>query len=1463
MNVSENLKQQPGPGRHLLRFRGDTCIFTLSVSGDMKGSAWLRTNIGQAETIRSEIIREVLYEESPLSRHWFDIPMIRTEPGLFRLCLPLSQVGHFEAKAYFLAEGKSDPLWPPGSNTEINVEPAHTCCANIIYNAFVRQFGPNKKEKTQREKGESDCVSLLDQAGYTVIPKSGTFRDLIRELDFIMGDLGCRYLQLLPIHPTPTTYGRMGRFGSPYAALSFTEVDPALAEFDPKATPLEQFIELLDAVHGRQGKLIMDIAINHTGWAASLHETHPHWLARDEEGRIEMPGAWGVTWADLTKLDYRHRDLWQYMADVFLTWCKRGVDGFRCDAGYMIPLQAWTFITATVREQYPDTVFFLEGLGGKISVTRALLNTANLNWAYSELFQNYDRGQIEHYLPGAFEIGRTDGVMIHFAETHDNNRLASRSHTYARMRTALCALTSLNGGFGFANGVEWLAGEKINVHESSPLNWGAAENQVAEIRRLSRLLRSHPAFHDRTELKMIQEKEGNGIVLLRHHRASGRKVLVLVNLDDENPARLFWKEDGEEREYRDLLSGQNIRVEREGEFKSCGLVPGQVCCLEAPSPPAVSEEADRILRQCYRAKALELYCFYRGTGDTGDFDPDTAAGELAENPAAFCRSQHPRGKESNVICWQWPEDLHRELMIPPDHFLLLRAPHSFRASVQDGNFTAAREESLPSADGNHFALFSPLPVPPEHRQYRLRISVFSPDRCRHGESDLLYLASPGNVKIRRFFSRPEILKKELIFLGSNGRGGMLRAAVSWGELYSRYDALLAANISPRVPEDRRILFTRCRAWVVFQGFSYEIGINCLDSFAFDEQNRAFWKYRIPTGQGSDISFFISMEMIQGYNAMRISFFRALGEGRDRELPDGKAVRLILRPDVEDRSFHDTTKAFTGPEHDWPKAVRKQADGFIFAPAPDRTLEMGMTSGNFVYEPEWHYMVFRSLEDRRGLDPHSDLFSPGYFSAYLKGGEGSELRAWVKGAGEMDSAELLRKYNAADYSFPGSVWERMSGGSASDCVRRSLTDCITRQSLVTRGKNLTSAASPPGEGSFTASLITALDHYIVRRDHLQTVIAGYPWFLDWGRDTLIAVRGLIAAGKTAESRAILKQFARFEEKGTLPNMIRGEDAGNRDTSDAPLWFYRACADLLESEGNDSFLQESCGARSIRETLADMADSMMQGTPNGIRTDPKSGLIFSPSHFTWMDTNHPAGTPREGYPVEIQALWHSALSFLARIFPEEKKWSELAQQVRESLIRFFFREDKGYLSDCLHARAGESAMQAKADDALRPNQLFAITMGAVENSRICRSILEACSGLIVPGAIRSLADRPVEFPLEIRHHGNLLNDPHRPYQGRYEGDEDTQRKPAYHNGTAWTWVFPSFCEAWAEVYGKEGAETALAWLGSCTRLMNTGCVGQMPEILDGNAPHSPRGCDAQAWGVSELLRVWIKLSNNIEQ
>ena len=1414
----------------MIKFRGDTLLFSIRLSAQVEGYAWLRTNIGQAGTTRASVIRHVEEEIPPLGSEWFDIPMRRVDETRFQATLPLAQVGHFEAKCFFMEAGAVRPTWPEGPNVVVNVEPADTCCANIVYNVFVRQFGPNRSGQNKPTSEEAACVRRLDNREYSVIPRSGTFRDLIRELDFIIGHLGCRILQLLPIHPTPTTYGRMGRFGSPYAALNFTGVDPALAEFDPTKTPLEQFTELVDAVHARHGKIILDIAVNHMGWAANLHETHPHWLVRSENGEIQVPGAWGVKWMDLTSLDYSRKDLWQYIARVFLVWCRRGVDGFRCDAGYMIPVPTWTYIVALVRQQFPDTIFFLEGLGGKISVTRDILNRANFNWAYSELFQNYDRDQISQYLPGAIDISERDGLTIHFAETHDNNRLAARSTDYARMRTALCALTSPQGAFGFTNGVEWFAADKIDVHESPSLNWGASPNQVDFIRRLAILLKNHPVFFDAVDLRLIQTGGGNQIVLLRHHRPTGKKLLIVVNLDPERPVASSWNQlpdmpvDG----YVDLLTGEEVAVDTADGVSRCRLAPAGVYCLSPDRRDLdllnVSGQGlllpDRLLRQRARAKAMAVYCYYHGTGDVVAVDFDAAAEQLLADPVEYCRSMNPVNGESRVAVWQWPHDLKREVMVAPAHFLMVRAEAPFRAVLMDkvngDEETAAFEESLPGRDGAWFALFSPLAVPARSRRRTLDLSVYAEGGHRHQRAPVRFLAGDDTVTVQTVYNRYDVIEFDPLLLCTNYLGGMLRAHAHWGKLDSKYDALLAANLNPDFPEDRWIMLTRCRAWTVYQGYSQEICFDCLDTFEAAD-GRGFWRYKIPTGQGERIDVTVTAGMDRHDNRVYLYFSRAALNGLTGGLDDNIAIQLILRPDIEDRNFHYTTKAYTGPEHIWPNAVHQEAGAFVFAPDPARQLRVSVDVGKFIREPEWHYMVRHPLDADRGMDWASDLFSPGYFSIFLKGGETARLTAVVNG---RTGRPTVKKFDQPNL------------------IRTKPVD--------------------PGQTPSLPAVLTAnLGQYVVKRGDLKSIIAGYPWFLDWGRDSLIAVRGLIAAGMMADARAVLKQFGQFEHDGTLPNMIAGNDARNRDTSDAPLWFFTACADLVRAEASSAFLDEECGGRSIHEILRSIAAAYIRGTYNGIHVDHETGLVFSPKHFTWMDTDFPACTPRQGYGVEIQALWQDALMFLDQIEGRgNSQWRDLAERVRQSVMELFVLET-GYLSDCLHAVPGQSARQARADDALRPNQLLAITLGLLRDASLCRQILAACQTLLVPGAIRSLADRPVRHPIAVELNGRPLNDPYHPYQGRYRGDEDTSRKPAYHNGTAWTWMYPLYCEAWVETYGPSGAGTARALLTAGLDLIVRGCSGHLPEIVDGDFPHTPRGCDAQAWGMSELVRVWNKL------
>jgi len=1408
------------PGKRLLFFSGDTVTFRLRLPSPQPGKAWLRTNVGNARMRAAEIIAQTEADRPPLATDWRDLPMRRITEGVFEIVLPLTEPAHLEAKAFFLPQGKRTPLWPPGDNTVLNVKPARMCAANTMYCAFVRQFGNNKDGNGQLPPDKAGCPQALDDEGWTAIPPSGTFRDFIGHLDFIIHELGCRVIQLLPIHPTPTVHARMGRFGSPYASLSFFSVDPALAVFDPAATPLDQFLELVDAVHARQGLLYLDMAVNHTGWAARIHETHPEWLKRDEEGRIVSPGAWGVVWEDLTQLDYSHRRLWEYMAGVFLTWCRRGVDGFRCDAGYMVPVPAWTYITARVRREFPETVFFLEGLGGKLSTSRDILNLSSFDGAYSELFQNYDRSQIQHYLPTVHPINESDGLFFHFSETHDNNRLAAVSPTWASMRTALCALFSPCGAFGFSNGVEWFATEKIQVHEANSLNWGAEPNMVGFINRLCRILAFHHAFHPGTHLSLVHKGPGNQVVLFRNHAKSGKKLLVAVNLDHEHEVDASWSPSLARLPHAplyDLVSGNEKEVSRSPSAWSVRLGPGQAVCLtpdkedlealeSTPSGPA---GFGRVRWQALRAMALGAWMRTEPSCDLAGLDPDQLAHALKQDPLEFCRFLNKNTEEPLAAAFTWPRDENRVVMLPPGHFLLIRSPLPFRARLVRGVETLAAAEALETDAGGWFALVSPPEPPREHEVLDLVLTVYENGGGSTRAAKLLLLSDPENARAKVSFDRDQALSRPLLALGTNGRGGMMRAHARFGELASKYDALLAANLSSLYPEDRRVLFSRCRAWVVFQGYSREFNQSCLESFAVGEDSSARWLFAVPTFQRQHVLVEVCARMVPERNAVVLEFSRQARRGRKDVLADAQPVTLILRPDVEDRSFHETTKAFTGPEEAFPRAISAKPGGFSFALQSGQTLSVRLVPGAFNQEPLWTYMVHRPLEAERGMDPDSDLFSPGWFSTELFGG------------------------------------------------KKAMLTCGLEQEKPSFASPAKSASLGREDIPLKDALRSAMDHYVVRRGKGRTVIAGYPWFLDWGRDSLIFLRGYIAAGRTRESQEILKNFARFEDRGTLPNMIRGNDAGDRDTSDAPLWFLVALSDLVQKEGNADVLAEDCGGRTMGQVAESLVRSIMDCASNGVAMDPETGLLFSPAHFTWMDTNYPAATPREGYPVEIQALWHAGLVFLANHVKKEP-FDGLARKVRQA-VEELYPLKQGYLSDCLLASPGTGARQARPDDALRPNQLLAVTLGAVRDRNRARSILAACEQLLVPGAIRSLADRPVSVPLVVERDGVVLNDPLNPYWGTYQGDEDTRRKPAYHNGTAWTWLFPSYAEAWALAYGKGGEATARAWLGSATVLLNQGAAGHLPEIVDGNAPHAPRGCDAQAWAASEFFRVLLLLSS----
>jgi len=1394
-------------------YAGESVKFFFENSTDFPaGQAFLRTNLGMAAVRRREIINEIEHNKRSAGRDWQDLALRRTAGNCWELELLLTENGVFELKPFFVCrDGENQYLWPDGDNLKIKVEAADNVGANLMYTAFVRQFGGNCCKSFSA--AEDAQIGKLDNENYTVIPPSGTFRDLKGKLDFIFGKLGSRILQLLPIHPVPTVYGRMGRFGSPFAVLDYFAVDPALAEFDECATPLEQFGELVDAVHARKGRIFLDIPVNHTGWASRLQTEHPEWFVRDKSsGRIESPGAWGIVWADLCKLDYTQSEVQRYMAEVFLYWCRKGVDGFRCDAGYMLPVEAWRYIEAKVRNEYPDTVFMLEGLGGPVDKQEILLRECGLDWAYSELFQNYNRNEVESYSFYAQNVSRTCGTLINFSETHDNNRLAASGETFARMRCALMCFMSDGGAFGFTNGVEWFAQEKIDVHENRALNWGNPENMVSFLQHLHGIMRLHPAFYGGAE-KHWENRSGEQALAIRRSK-EGESVLALINLDCGNRSsvrfsRSMW-ESSEAGGY-DLLSGRYYQFGLCRDEYYIELEPGENCLF--CSNPEYAQKLNSELQSPFRTpEIIRQQKLKLALGKAL-----LAAGiRLDENiheiMSKFQHNWREIFQHRPVVEYCDEVDCNRLVMVPPGWCLAIRSGKPFRAELKDNDRTLRFERSVNLGQGGYFALFAPLALSemPENDPV-LELTVFEGDRAIRRQCHVRYLPQENSCElIKMHFSSAELKSAPPRHaLGVNELGGYAQIPGCWGKLVSKYDALLAANLNSDYPVDRRLMLVRCKVWLVLNGFSQEVNFDVQEHFRVGPRNLARWEFDVPMGQGKAVKLDITARFSYNANAVKLDFRRRPAGGNPRLLSDDINVRMIVRPQIDDRDNHAVTKAYYGAEQIFPNSVEHSADGFVFAPGFGRKLSVSMENCQFFREDQWSYMNDLPLENYYGLDHQSDLFSPGYFAGQIVGSDEFSLLA------QTDIPAVEAVFPDVD-RFPGSCGIMQTARNALDC-------------------------------------------FVVKRNEYRTVIAGYPWFLDWGRDTLIALRGLIAAGMLDESREILLQFAGFEKQGTIPNMIRGDNDSNRETSDAPLWLAVALNDYIRVSGDSSILEAQAGKqhRSVLEIIESIAFYYRNGTCNGIFADKESNLIYSPAHYTWMDTNYPAGSPRAGYPVEIQALWYALQKMLASY---KKEYLAGAEATAESIEKYFYLAEYDRLSDCLHGSADTPAALAVPDNALRPNALFAVALRPVKNEKIRRGIVESSQSLIIPGAIRSLGNFPVQPPLPVKLHGKLLNDPDFPYIGHYCGPEDTSRKAAYHNGTAWCWPFPSFVEAFYLTGGDAVLPAARALLKSSSSYFNDGCPGQLPEVADGDYPHNWGGCAAQAWSVSEFYRVGKLLGLN---
>jgi predicted glycogen debranching enzyme len=462
-----------------------------------------------------------------------------------------------------------------------------------------------------------------------------------------------------------------------------------------------------------------------------------------------------------------------------------------------------------------------------------------------------------------------------------------------------------------------------------------------------------------------------------------------------------------------------------------------------------------------------------------------------------------------------------------------------------------------------------------------------------------------------------------------------------------------------------------------------------------------------------------------------------------------------------------------------------------------------------------------IEQSRGYAAHGDLWSPGYFHAEISRGSEATLVA------STESWETIRAMKPDD-AFTA--------------------EHDRRGRLLVEAQQLAQADTP-------AELVLASDQFIIRPagrqadsararaagDEVRTVIAGYHWFTDWGRDTMISLEGLtLVTGRHVEASYILRTFAHYIRDGLIPNMFpEGQKDGLYHTADATLWFFHAIQRYLDYTGDRTVL------RLVLPRLLDIVDCHVRGTRFGIHVDPEDGLLTQGAmgyQLTWMDAKVDdwVVTPRRGKAVEINALWYNALKLLETWVCDEHRedaaepLKKLSDRARESFNRRFWNPQTNFLFDVLDGETAE-------DPACRPNQLLAFSLQhPILDQRHWAPVLSVCQErLLTPVGLRSLSPDSKD------------------YKPRYDGDLRS-RDAAYHQGTVWSWLIGPFIDAWLRVHPEDCAGARLFLEGFAGHLSEA-CIGSISEIFDATPPYTPRGCVAQAWGVAEVLRCWVKTAD----
>lgn len=631
----------------------------------------------------------------------------------------------------------------------------------------------------------------------------------------------------------------------------------------------------------------------------------------------------------------------------------------------------------------------------------------------------------------------------------------------------------------------------------------------------------------------------------------------------------------------------------------------------------------------------------------------------------------------------------------------------------------------------------------------------------------------------------------LEWLEANGLGGYASSTYS-GANSRRYHGVLVASLNP--PVDRRVLLSKLDESLSFGGLKFDLADNRFPGVVPGNAVRHLSSYRR--------DFFPTMEFEAGGARLSKSVAALHGENSTLiryELLSGPAdLSLELRPFLAPRPIHETAHAnpALSPEFRFDRGLLRLLP---YAGGPE--LFVSVPGAAFTGEPRWYYRFQYRREQERGLDFEEDLFTHGRFSVVLRVGEALHVLVTDKDPAGRDAALL---------------WEGEG--------RR-------------RGALLAPAA---GLSGFLVRLTLAADQFLVRRGaEGATVIAGYPWFEDWGRDTMIALRGLsLGTGRVHEARAVLSAFLGALSRGMLPN--RFPEAGSPpeyNTVDATLWLFVAVHAYHKQAGDPDFALKTC-----LPALLDILDWHRRGTRFGIHA-AEDGLLSAGAEgeqLTWMDAK--VGdwvvTPRRGKAVEVNALWYNALRItqeLAQAAGRDSEAKDLGQQAdkaRESFGGAFWNAPAGCCFDVI----GE----AGPDPSVRPNQIFCLSLPFPlldgERARLLLQTVEA--QLFTPRGLRSLSPR----------------DPR--YVPRYEGGV-VQRDGAYHQGTVWAWLLGPYVDALVRVRGEAGKAQARGILVGFEPHLDEACLGSVSEIFDGDAPHRPRGCVAQAWSVAELLRVGLDL------